>query len=152
MFYNSIFHYYYQEAWTCLTFRSLDLSECQTLIPELIISAVVNVAIFPAIIMRLWFSFRSLFFLYLVYCSNMLTSLCCSLGSAHGSHSKLFFSLEKNVSLINGTNHVSLLSVMAGLPVCFNLNSLIFLRYFDALMQGKQVIYQKIKKGSTFMP
>ncbi|KAK9993670.1 hypothetical protein SO802_023373 [Lithocarpus litseifolius] len=61
------------------------------------------------------------------------------IGSAHGSHSNLFFALEKNVSLINGTNHVSLLSVMAGLPVCFNLNSLIFLRYFDALMQGKQV-------------
>ncbi|KAK7836485.1 beta-galactosidase 16 [Quercus suber] len=38
------------------------------------------------------------------------------IGSAHGSHSKLFFALEKNVSLINGTNHVSLLSVMAGLP------------------------------------
>uniref|UniRef100_A0A7N2MK47 beta-galactosidase n=1 Tax=Quercus lobata TaxID=97700 RepID=A0A7N2MK47_QUELO len=38
------------------------------------------------------------------------------IGSAHGSHSSLFFALEKNVSLINGTNHVSLLSVMAGLP------------------------------------
>ncbi|KAM3708443.1 hypothetical protein ACJW31_02G097000 [Castanea mollissima] len=39
------------------------------------------------------------------------------IGSAHGCHSNLFFALEKNVSLINGTNHVSLLSVMAGLPV-----------------------------------
>lgn len=50
LFYNSIFHHYYQEAWTCLTFRSLDLSECQTLIPKLIISAAVDVEIFPAII------------------------------------------------------------------------------------------------------
>ncbi|GLT47141.1 hypothetical protein SLA2020_208550 [Shorea laevis] len=36
-------------------------------------------------------------------------------GSAHGSHEK-GFSLEKAITLVNGTNHVSLLSVMVGLP------------------------------------
>ncbi|KAE8100698.1 hypothetical protein FH972_018566 [Carpinus fangiana] len=37
-------------------------------------------------------------------------------GSAHGSPSNRGFALEKNVSFNNGTNHVSLLSVMVGLP------------------------------------
>ncbi|KAB1221090.1 Beta-galactosidase 16 [Morella rubra] len=37
-------------------------------------------------------------------------------GSAHGKHEDTNFSLEKNVSLNNGTNFVSLLSVMVGLP------------------------------------
>uniref|UniRef100_A0A2N9EM99 Beta-galactosidase n=1 Tax=Fagus sylvatica TaxID=28930 RepID=A0A2N9EM99_FAGSY len=37
-------------------------------------------------------------------------------GSAHGSHADRFFALDKTVSLNNGTNRVSLLSVMVGLP------------------------------------
>ncbi|KAJ4700717.1 Beta-galactosidase [Melia azedarach] len=37
-------------------------------------------------------------------------------GSVHGSHSDKNFSMEKEISLINGTNYVSLLSVMVGMP------------------------------------
>ncbi|KAF5467938.1 hypothetical protein F2P56_012142 [Juglans regia] len=37
-------------------------------------------------------------------------------GSEHGKHDNKNFSLKKNVSLNNGTNNVSLLSVMVGLP------------------------------------
>jgi hypothetical protein len=72
--------------------------------------------------------------------SLLLTLLCWSLGSAHGSLFNRSFALEKNVSFNNGMNYVSLLSVMVGLPVSFNLISLIFFIYFAALIQGKQLL------------
>ncbi|CAH2067723.1 unnamed protein product [Thlaspi arvense] len=43
------------------------------------------------------------------------------IGSMHGAFKAQRFSLEKNVSLINGTNSIALLSVMVGLPVSLNL-------------------------------
>lgn len=48
-------------------------------------------------------------------------------GNAHGSHDTKQFIMENPVVLNNGSNNISLLSVMVGLPVC---NCSIDLNYF----------------------
>lgn len=67
------------------------------------------------------------FLWYITISQANLTLLCYSLGSAHGSHNSKSraFSLENNITLRKGTNYISLLSVMVGLPVIFDLISLI---------------------------
>lgn len=68
-------------------------------------------------------SFASIYFAKKFLCSSsqhlMLHKYCTLLflGSAHGSHESKFFSLESTVTLRNGVNNISLLSVMVGLPV-----------------------------------
>lgn len=47
----------------------------------------------------------------------MLTSLFWSLGSAHGSHDNVSFTLRNTVHLRQGTSDGALLSVTVGLPV-----------------------------------
>lgn len=49
------------------------------------------------------------------------------LGNAHGNHDTKQFIMENPVVLNNGSNNISLLSVMVGLPVC---NCSIDLNYF----------------------
>lgn len=73
-----------------------------------------------------FFASVSLSFLYSTISElEILALLGYFLGSAHGSHQKKTFTLKKSVRLRNGTNFISLLSVMVGLPVIFNLISLI---------------------------
>jgi len=55
----------------------------------------------------------------------MTNSLLCSnklylLGGAHGNHDVKSFTLEFPVTLHEGTNNLSILSVMVGLPVQFS--------------------------------
>lgn len=64
---------------------------------------------------------------------KVLPVLCYSLGSACGSHSNRTLSQETSLTLRNGTNYISLLSVMVGMPVVFNLIFLILSIRFYAL-------------------
>lgn len=40
-------------------------------------------------------------------------------GAGHGTRKFTNFTLENTVPFLNGSNNVSLLSVMVGLPVCY---------------------------------
>lgn len=65
----------------------------------------------------------------------MLTSLFWSLGSAHGSHDNVSFTLRNTVHLRQGTSDGALLSVTVGLPYT---NSLFFSYSFIHLNEANK--------------